>query len=334
MKNFVLLALAFGLCVGVIDGPPIAAAKLVVPETPQIYEHVIVTTTDGWEYYNVSVEYLAESSALRVTRPDGSVKAFALSRVKVIQDQIGRDITSHVIPGWKRTPRDTTPTTSYPAGSQTAQDPEYNEIGRGVKYDKPLASEERLDYRFRTALSFGVGYGWAHGDWFEALEVGPSYQAQARIALGGTVYLNLGYRYQELDIHPDYESHEGFGVDTPYLREYFIGLGFMPRRSHVMQAIPYLELNVGRIEHSWTPLLSDWQPGVPGDDVSVIATSEKVTTGLLGQAGLMMPMGKSIGLDLAVSAMYTGYEPFDFRDGNYKGFVFGAQAALVLFIGE
>jgi hypothetical protein len=334
MNKTVLLMLACGLCVGAIDGPPIAAAKLVVPETPQVYEHVIVTTTDGWEYYNVTVELLAESNALRVTRPDGSVKAFPLSRVRVIQDQIGRDITRHVIPGWKGTPRDTTPTTSYPTESQSTRESEFGEIGRGVKYDRPTADEKRLDYRFRTALSFGAGYGWARGDWFEPVDEGPSYHVQARIALGGTVYLNLGYRFQELEVRPEYDTREVFGVNTPNLREYFIGLGFMPRRSHVMQAIPYLELGVGRIEHSWTPLLSDWLPLVPDDYVTVVATSEKVKTGLLGQVGMMMPMGKSIGLDLAVSATYTGHEPFDFRDGNYKGFVFGAQAALVLFIGD
>ena len=118
--------------------------------------------------------------------------------MRVTQDQIVRDITRHVIPGWKGTPRDTTPTTSYPTESQTAQDPEYNEIGRGVQYDKPLADEARLDYRFRTALSFGAGYGWARGDWFEPFDEGPSYHVQARIALGGTVYLNLGYRYWDL----------------------------------------------------------------------------------------------------------------------------------------
>ena len=307
-----------------------AGAKIVVP---QKWDNVILTTSDGWEYHDISVELLDDGRSLRVIRPDGSMRSFPLSQVKSIHDQIGRDITPQVIPGWKGTPG------GMPLLIQPQQQAEqYHEVGgTPPETSAQRRGESLLPFRFRTAISAGAGMGWPRGDWFVGEVQGPSLHGQIRIALSGNVYLGFGYRRQYLRsaaVDPDFEpqpankSHRSGGLGDSHLNQWLFTLGFMPRVGSFEEGLPYLELGVARVEHfgpryEVNPAADAWS-----------RTAVLAKPGLVAQAGLLLPFGKGVGLDLAGTALYTGYDLSDYRSSSGKGLILGAQAALVLFFGD
>ncbi|MFO7653660.1 MAG: hypothetical protein R6X25_07525 [Candidatus Krumholzibacteriia bacterium] len=322
-----------------------ADARLV---TPQRWERVTVTTTDGWEYPGVTVELVDGGQALRLIRPDGAQRTLPLDQIRGLEDSIGRDITAHVIAGWSRRAEGPPPPAAGVPPRQRARSPIWwnesdDDRGRWEPRDRHQEKHEPfhevafparrhrgtepLATRFAVALGGAFGFGWNDGRWFRAYENAEYYQGQIRLAISGSVYLTGLYRRHELPRKveaiplPPVDDDEPLSVYPDLkLDQFLFGLGFMPRRHHWSDAIPYLELGYGRTEYT-----------AVGQDGWLSGAVDKRT--VFAQLGIIMPLGRDVALELAGSAVHSGDDLFDFGDDARSGTVLGAHAGLTILLG-
>jgi hypothetical protein len=334
-KLHLTTALCAALAVSIL-GVRDAAARLVVPER---WERITVITVDGWEYPNVTVELVDAGQALRVTRADGARREFALAEIRELQDSIGRDVTAHVIPGWRGRPAEGPPPTR--TGPERAAEPRgaphdepFVEVARSVASDNPAADQPLLATRFAVALAGAAGYGKPLGRWFDGFGGGESYSGQLRLAVTGNVYIHGLYRYQRLP----YEGGEvalAPGLVTASgdleLRQLLFGLGFMPRRSDWRQAIPYLELGYGRTTHERAVGAPP-----PGADFEIVGESDVSIDEptVFAQVGVIMPLGREIALEMGVNAVHTGDDLLRFGEDDASGTIVSGRLGLTLLLGQ
>jgi hypothetical protein len=189
-----------------------------------------------------------------------------------------------------------------------------------------------MSTRFAVALSGAVGYGKPYGNWFDGFGGGEAYHGQIRLAVTGNFYVLAAYRQQTLPIEsesPVATASSFYDYGDLELRQMLFGLGFMPKRSDVHQAIPYLELGFGRTTHERKAVGAASDVELDGDaDYSI----DKRT--VFAQAGLIMPMGRGVALEMGVSAVHTGTDLLRFNAGDDSGTVVGAQIGLTFLLGQ
>jgi hypothetical protein len=186
--------------------------------------------------------------------------------------------------------------------------------------------------RFHWTLSGGTGYGVTAGDGFAEANGERSWFGKLRLASSPHTYVVLGARYQKLPrstaMH-DWPVFVGDGVvvvsDQVELEHVFLGFGFMPRPSDVLEPVPYLELGMGRVasgSSAWFFQPSDH--ALPGGAESHSAPALHV------EAGVLVPVGDILGLELGFSWVHADQRLFPATHGRHDDDLLGIQAGLCL----
>jgi hypothetical protein len=300
---------------------------------PHIWDHLTLVTAEAWEYPDVRVEWLPDSSALLVTRADGARRLFPLERVAALRTADGRDVTAEVLGGPSSRPvvppepAPAAPVEAPPATPATPAMPEVPTAPATPETPPPLPGP-----RFHWSLSGGGGYGVTAGDGFGEAEGEQSWFGKLRIASSPHTYVVLGARYQKLPRStPLYDLPVYVGDDIVVfsdqveLEHVFIGFGFMPRPANYLEPVPYLELGMGRVasgSSAWLFHLEDQEPG--GGEESHSAPALHV------EAGLLVPVGDILGLELGVSWIHADQRLFPARHGRFDDDLLGVQAGVSL----
>jgi hypothetical protein len=303
-----LVALLVALALTIAASTGSARSKV-----PQIWDHLTLVTADGWEYPDVQVEWLPDSSTLLVTRADGARRLFPLERVTALHTADGRDVTDQVLDGSSFQPGEPPePVPAAPAEAPMAP---------------PLPGS-----RFHWALSGGGGYGVTAGDGFAEANGEQSWFGKLRMVSSPNTYVVLGARYQKLPRSttvrewPTFVGDDIFVLsDQVELEHVFVGFGFMPRPADHLEPVPYLELGMGRVatgSSAWIFQLSDQAPG--GGEESHSAPALHV------EAGVLVPVGDALGLELGVSWIHADQRLFPARQGRYDDDLLGIQAGVSL----
>jgi hypothetical protein len=279
---------------------------------PHIWDHLTLVTAEGWEYPDVRVEWLPDSSALLVTRADGARRLFPLERVAALHTADGRDVTAEVLSG---------------SSFQPVEPPEPVPVAPEEATPAPLPGP-----RFHWALSGGGGYGVTAGDGFGETKGEQSWFGKLRLTSSPNTYVVLGARYQKLPRStPMYDLPVYVGDDIVVfsdqveLEHLFIGFGFMPRPANYLEPVPYLELGMGRVasgSSAWLFHLEEREPG--GGEESHRAPALHV------EAGLLVPVGDILGLELGFSWIHADQRLFPAAHGGHDDDLLGVQAGISL----
>jgi len=331
MKKLRALPVTLLVAAVIVSLAATADARLVVPQT---WEHLTLITTDGWEFPDVTIKLIEDGRLIRVVRDDGAQRTFEVAQIRELQDSIGRDVTAHVIPGWSGSQTTGPPpiTGVTPTPEESRHDDLFHEVARPVDSDRPEKGDKLLQTRFAAALGAGVGYGRPYGNWFEGYGEGESYHASIRLAITGNFYVVGGYRYQRL---PWKGVDEGEMPSGPFamdleVRQMTFGIGLMPRRSDYRQAIPFLEFGMGRASHRVNDELPLDDGAVDFADIA----SEVDKRLFFVQAGILMPLGRELALELGVGAVNTGRDLLQFDADADGGTIVSAQIGLTLLLGQ
>jgi hypothetical protein len=279
-------------------------------DSQQVWHDVTLITRDGWEYAGVSLALTADGTGLRVTRPDGAVKTFPFSAIRSIHGPTGEDITAVIFPA----------AASGQRSSEGKWDRGYKEVGYVPPEGQP--ARYKPPRRFSFALSGGVGYGIAEGNWFTGLNNGFSFLLQGRVNVGNKVYMGFTFRNQDLNVTNTVLAEFAAGLDLDStLREYIVAFGFHSEVEHSRQVFTYFEVGLSWMDHVFK---AEYQ----GE-----SESETVDEGAFSlQTGVIVPMSDQLAIDAALSWMYKGLIFTD--DNEASGSVFGIQIALVALFGS
>jgi len=348
MKRFLMTHTIMAVCfvAGLVLVPGLTLAET--------WENVSITTVDGWEYPGVTLEVDEGAANLVLINSDGARRSIARSRIRIIRDADGYDITRTVLEGGTEpaetiepvVPRERTGPTQPLEPRGARRDREFGKptrLNRGgastVETTTPSEPTEtrRRNQRGRTLLAgprfrfsptVGVGYGTPSGDWFEGFTGGMAIDGGARIAVTEEVYIAFNYRHQKLGVESSLEYMYGYAVDWDVsLTEYMFCLGVMTEPSRRTSPIGYLEFGFGGVKHDLSFTISDGYGG------SASMGTDETKFGMLIAGGGIFPLGGNAGIDIGVNMRLTGSgEESGYESSN--GFLIGIRAGLVLLIGS
>lgn len=342
--RYLVVASTLILCAGLASSPVLAP-----PASAEAWSNVTVVSTDGWEYQNMFVESDAGQTYVTLLNSTGGRKRVPRSSIRVILDPDGKDITAAVLSGTEGAPADISRSnkaegTSPHAASQGREDASPPAVlpGKwGAGRSRPGLGFGPRGPRFRFSPIFAFGVSAVSGDWFDGLSSGRSGHVAVRAAPSDNSSLGLSYRYQKLTVEPELRGpiiiDDGYGrevVVTPNwdvdLREIFFLMGFMTRPARYDIPILYLDLGLGAIQHNLGLTLT-----LP-DGRSSSATTQETKFAMLLGAGTVIPLGRSVGLDLGGSVRLTGEgmgSAGSYRDSSTLGFLYGGHLGLAFLFG-
>ncbi|HUU45918.1 MAG TPA: hypothetical protein VM118_09310, partial [Acidobacteriota bacterium] len=191
---------------------------------------------------NVSVESVPSEPYIVMVNQDGGRKQFSRSNIRMVLDQQGADISNlvlHPTGGDSSSPADSLSraVVSPPNDFKPDKTTEKSKVGDRGYSNRP----EYLLYgsRFRFALSGGVGYGAATGDWFEGFNSGLAWGLAGRLALTDYIFIGLSYRHQKLELDSELQVGPSARFDFDLNEAYFL-IGFMTRATDYNDAIGFL----------------------------------------------------------------------------------------------
>ena len=89
IKSLFLFSVILSIISGFVINPLFAQTT--------IWNNVTVVNISGWEYINVTVEFISQESIILITNSDGGQKKISRSGIRLILDNRGKDITSQVL---------------------------------------------------------------------------------------------------------------------------------------------------------------------------------------------------------------------------------------------
>jgi len=320
-----------------------------VAQTVLTWSQVRVVTTDGWEYPNVSVECSGGDGQVVVVFADGSRRSLERTRLRVITDSAGKDVTEAVLsaagaapaasaeaqpaPGVAAAGESAPPLTPPPAATPRAP------VAPTAPLVPPVATPRpRLEYfELRPMISGGLGFGNAAGDWYEGFTSGLLIDIAGRLPVAGTLYVGASYRRQYFGAESSYEHLSGYDdygnpveVDIDWdihVNEFafFVGATNHPRTRE--SALVYYEMGLAMLNHSLEATATD------GDASITVGTDESKGALLMGVGGVI-PLAPRIGLDLGLDSRMFWTETKDaYYTTHYDGvgFLTAAHAGIVAY---
>lgn len=299
--------------------PPAAAPDIAAAApAPQAWEHVQVTTSDGWHLDDVTLQWLADGSRVRVTRADGSWRDYDPWTVSAVHAADGADLTATIAaarPGGTAA----APPSPRRRGSSFSEIPTEDILPADDGPGDGLAGGLGGPPPFAVAATVGGGYAGYAGDWFEGFEAAPSLQGCVRIGTGARNWVTIGYRRQgggsvlltgyDFDLNP-------ISVDIDLrIDEYVVMIGMCPRQRSLNRNVPYTEFGIAVLNHVATA------------DVAGLgsASDSETKLGAILQLGGLFALGKNGVMDLGVDVVH---KPGIFSDDEAGGTVFGAHVGF------
>jgi hypothetical protein len=257
---------------------------------------VTVLLADGWRYRDATVSLDKLGAGLWVLRNDGAERLVPIDRVTRIVGPDGLDITGRVFSGERGPgiavlpPEQADAVVAAPAELPLAWDGAAAPAATAA-----LAATERL---MKLAFTLEGGWGSPFGDWFGGNETSWSAGARLRIGTVNRSYLGVGARYQHFE-----SSVFGHGDEQRHAMVYEGTFGWMSRPS-AGGTTGYLELGGALLR-----TVVDYSDLEDRPDHSHTAS----TGAFVLRAGLMVPLGGAISLDMGGSAVFRGllFKPDD-----------------------
>ncbi len=283
------------------------------------WSNVTVTTTDGWEYPDMTVVSTAGEPAILLVNGQGGRKSMPRASIRAIVDPAGRDVTEEIFAG---------------------TEPDHGEFIRPPAAEPEpsvTTSARRRDWRRRGALparvlvlpSLSLGASGSGGDAFEALHGGGSLGFGLRITAVKNAYIGFDYRRQWLDFNSYSGSYYG-GFGDASLDELYFVVGAHPRAVWLDRPITFVEVGVGAVfQNSGSYFATDFNNGgyYPGffNDTKL---------GVLFAGGVLLPLSHSVpgvAIHIGADVRLTGA---DGTYGNRAGMLYGLTAGFTFLLGD
>jgi len=273
---------------------------------------VTVLMQDGWRYRDVAVYLDPHGAGLWVRRADGAERLVAAGAVARIIDADGRIVTDQVLAG-EAPPAGVRPGLP-PAGrrepaSRAADGPP--DVGwdgtrpghvATSEQDRPSATPTAAqdadpDPRaFRVALGLEGGFGLMAGDWYNGLDARWGAGARLRVTTHERTYLGLGVRYHDLELDRSWVpvgTDDGVELGSSLLIiEATMGWASLPTDNG---SRAYFELGAALVEHTLTAEYEGME-----------ASESQQNGAFVARAGVLVPLGGALHLDLNGSWTYKG----------------------------
>ncbi|MFH1277202.1 MAG: hypothetical protein ABIK65_02325 [Candidatus Eisenbacteria bacterium] len=285
----------------------------------EIWKNVTVIDVQGWEYEGVSVERVPDSPNLKIISATGGHRFIPLSRVRVIRDGEGRDITREVLPDGAPPGGGDVGQPGSPAAPGTAGP------GESKTNAAPTPKRERISRfygpRFRISLGAFLGAGTPSGDWFEYMEGGLAFGFRSRIAYADNFYLGFSYLRQSLGVSSSFNDYLGMDLDwEAHLSELYFLAGAMTGSSKPKTPIAFGEFGFGAAKHH-----IEAKGDVGG--TLLAESSDESKFSLLMAAGVIVPFSPSIGAELEGDMRITG-------EGESTGAILGITFGITALFGH
>jgi hypothetical protein len=294
------------------------------PATISTWSDVRVETTDGWAYRDVTLRVDEAAGIATLVRADGAEKTFALDRIAAVFAASGEDITARVLPGSRAgaaTGSGSNPLhEDYKPGT-------FDEVGGTNQPEVALFSGREsgpVPRLFNIAPSFGIGYGFPLGGFYDGLDSGLSFHGSLRAMISPNSFLDFVFR--STDVYS-----ESLAVVDPYagpvtvsadmdIRQYLVMIGSLgpPTEANIVRG--YFEAGAGYADHV---------ASASNGEASASASLGRLVFAM--QGGFLVPLGQGdVGLDFSI---HTLAKLIGEETGEDPGFIFGVQAAFVVFVG-
>jgi hypothetical protein len=295
----------------------LAGLTLLMPHPAQAdtWENVTLVSISGLEYVNVTVKVTPGELFVLVFNAEGEQKKISRSNIHLILDARGRDITRKVLSGAK----------AEGGGGGVSSDT-HDRVTRSMSEFRNERGDRSHLYgpRFRVMFSFGSGYGFSVGDYYEGLTSGVAFDAGVRLAVTEKVYLGATYCYQKLGVESYLENlvydpaGENLSVEADWdvhLSEIFFVMGAMTEPLTETTPLGYLEVGIGAMNHVLDVTISEPTMGSGSD------SDKETKLGLLVSGGGVFPLGRTVGLSVDANMITVRSE---IGSGSYSETVFGA----------
>lgn len=311
-----------------------------VPAWATTWEHVTIVTVDGWEYSDMAVTGAVGQDFLTMIDGGGGRRKMPRSRIRVIVDADGRDISQAVF-------------TASGEGSvdQSDMEPERESISPPVGVQPPSTVVDavptdndpsrrplrsiRSQQRFKFSPSLSFGYGQAGGPWFEGFTSGMALEGKLRVMFSKDSFMSFGYRHQGVgvDANLDASMENMYGAQFDWdvdLREYFVCGGVMSNPVTPTSLFAYAEAGLGVVDHRVNVvIIGDAAAQIEGAKVSVSESQ----LGIFLEGGVIIPVKTEVAIDLGVSLRMTSNGASD-SEQEAIGFVYGWRAGVAFLLGR
>ena len=283
------------------------------PVPGQVWQPVVVVTDEGWHLPDCSLRWLDDGSRVRVTRPDGSWRDFLPWTISSVFAEGGLDMTAAIAAARPGGVRATPPLPGTPGDYQevgSAARPMTGGLGGGIEQPRP----------FGFAITVGGGYAMFAGDWYQGFESDTSLQALARISIGGSKWVTLGYRRQGGNTQSgsvyDYNIDDYISVAIDLrVDEYLFMIGNRTNASATTRNIGYAEFGIAALNHVAGAQISGYGSG----------SYSEIKLGLVMQFGGLIALDENLVLDLGAD---LAFKPGIFDDYETSGFIVGGHVGL------
>jgi hypothetical protein len=304
--------------------------------------NVSVVLKSGIEYLDVRIDYDPgePDKGLLLTRSDSSTINVAAPDIFMILDRDKTKITGLVLRN-----ADAEAYRPYDPGRKDSGNVAPNEVramidGRaGTKASGRVRS--MTEPRFKLAISGGVGYGMAAGDWFEGLTNGLDLGGAVRLLAFENLYMGVRFRRQGLGVDNDllgtylvcdgnYNCYRFDILDMNVnLNEYCFMVGRITEPSTSRSPIAFFEVGIGGITNFFKMTVSN------GIDTRN-ADSSETKLALFMAGGGIVPFNEKVGFTLEGTMRITGSGGDAIGAVQYEGsygVLLGMNAGIVVFLG-
>ncbi len=284
---------------------------------PREARNATVVMAGGWELAGVTVQWSDAEGGLKVIRPDGAARLYAAGDIDAVLDARGRDITAQVMPLVGQEP-------SAPA-LQAAPSPAAPTIilrdaaPAAAPVMAVAAPAPAVGHAPRRMLNLGLDWARPNSDDFFGSDGGKGINVQARLQVGGALYLTGGYVWQYLAAPSSTPIEPGWGLNPPptgiddegRLRGFWAGLSLVANGNRPGATRLYLEGGVGRFRA----------------DLMATASGDEGYLGYKAGVGVIKPFADELAVEFALRG--THIVNLDLGYGDDRQTLLGAHLGLV-----
>lgn len=282
---------------------------------PREARNATVVMTGGWELARVTVEWSEADGGLKVVRPDGAARIYAAGDIDAVLDARGRDITAQVMPLAAEAPHFAAP---QAAPAPAAPAIVVREAAPAAAMAAP-APPPVLGQAPRRMLNLGLDWARPNSDDFFGSDGGKGINIQARLQVGGALYLTGGYVWQYLAAPSSTPIEPGWGLNPPptgiadegRLRGFWAGVSLVANANRPRATRLYLEGGVGRFRA----------------DLMATASDDEGYLGYKAGVGVIKPFADELAIEFALRG--THIVNLDLGYGDDKQTLLGAHLGLV-----
>lgn len=291
----------------------LAVPGFLFAQSSPVFENVTLQQQNGWIYSDVSVQMVDEDTQVLVTRADGATLKVHVGNVAKIVNAQGVDVTLQVIPVSKQMGGSRYNEFSVIDNSGQAASPGFNQM--------PLPPK-----LFEVLFSAGFGFGNPIGSFYNDIDPGLIYYADARFAISPLVYIKVAYRNQKMfdgtvEVYDYYNDILYHGDGTLDARQYIVTFGFLNRPQSKNNLRVYGEVGAALVDH------------VGKVKFNGTTSKENDSNAMMALGGgILIPFNQNLGLDVGATLLLKPFD-FDFEDGEGFGMLASCHVGLTASFG-